>query len=83
MARLSDRWFDPERARDLAIGAIWDRRRERHEAAVKIIKRVTSRLGGTRYLVQGLESGRQWTVNQSTLLSSYAPRRPAPPRSKR
>jgi hypothetical protein len=45
---------------------------------VEIIKCVTSRIG-TRYLVQGLESGRQWFINHSTLLGSYEPRRLSPP----
>ena len=58
----------------LTEGAIWDRKTARHESAVEIIKCVTSRIG-TRYLVQGLESGRQRFVNHSTLLRSYEPRR--------
>ena len=54
-------------------GAIWDRRRGEHEAAIRIVKCVHSRVG-SRYLVEGLESGRQWLVSAATLLNAYEPR---------
>jgi hypothetical protein len=77
---MGRRWFDLDRHSALKEGAIWDRKTKtaRHESAVEIIKCVTSRIG-TRYLVQGLESGRQWFINHSTLLGSYEPRRVSPP----
>jgi hypothetical protein len=76
--RMGGRWFDLDRHSALTEGAIWDRKTARHESAVEIIKCVTSRIG-TRYLVQGLESGRQRFINHSTLLRSYEPRRISPP----
>jgi hypothetical protein len=75
---VTERWFDPELYDALAEGAIWDRRKGDHEGAVEIVKCVTGRIG-TRFLVQGLESGRQWLVTHSTLLGTYVPRKTAPP----
>ena len=75
---MTERWFDPELSDALAEGAIWDRRKGNHEGAVEILKCVEGRIG-TRFLVQGLESGRQWLVTHSTLLGTYAPRKTAPP----
>ena len=75
---VTERWFDPELSDALAEGAIWDRRKGNHEAAAEIVKCVTGRIG-TRFLVQGLKSGRQWLVTHSTLLGTYAPRKTAPP----
>jgi hypothetical protein len=70
---MGDRWFEPDRLKHLNEGAIWDRRRGEHEAAIRIVKYVESRVG-SRYLVQGLESGRQWLVSAATLLDAYEPR---------
>jgi hypothetical protein len=75
---MTERWFDSELSDALAEGAIWDRRKGNHEGAVEIVKCVKGRIG-TRFLVQGLESGRQWLVTHSTLLGTYAPRKTAPP----
>jgi hypothetical protein len=75
---MTDRWFDPERVGALTEGAVWDRHKGNHEGAVEILRCVTGRIG-TRYLVQGLESGRQWLVSHSTLLATYRPRTEAPP----
>ncbi|HME74993.1 MAG TPA: hypothetical protein VKI00_04840 [Mycobacterium sp.] len=75
---MTDRRFDLQLSDALAEGAIWDRRKGNHEGAVEILKRVEGRIG-TRFLVQGLESGRQWLVSHSTLLGTYAPRKTAPP----
>ena len=75
---MTDRWLDRERFDALAEGVIWDRRKGNHEGAVEILRRVEGRIG-TRYLVQGLETGRQWLVGHSTLLGTYRPRKEAPP----
>jgi hypothetical protein len=75
---MQSRWFDSQRHAALIEGAIWDRRRGQHESAVEILKCVTSRIG-TRYLVEGLESGRQWLVSHSTLLDTYEPRETVSP----
>jgi hypothetical protein len=70
---MGDRWFEPDRYKQLNEGAIWDRRRGEHEAAIRIVKCVHSRVG-SRYLVEGLESGRQWLVGAGTLVTAYEPR---------
>ncbi len=75
---MKDRWFDLEGFDALTEGAVWDRRKGDHEGAVEILKCVEGRIG-TRFLVQGLESGRQWLVTLSTLLGTYRPRKSAPP----
>jgi hypothetical protein len=75
---MRDRWFRPEVYDALIEGAVWDRRKGNHEGTVEILKCVDGRIG-TRYLVQGLESGRQWLVSHSTLLATYRPRKAAPP----
>ena len=72
------RWLDSQRHAALIEGAIWDRRRGQNEFAVAILKCVTSRIGD-RYLVEGLDSGRQWLVSHSTLLATYEPRNTVPP----
>ena len=75
---MTDRRFDPNSFDTLAQGTIWDRRKGNHEGAIEILKCVKGRIG-TRFLVRGLESERQWLVTHSTLLGTYAPRKPAPP----
>jgi hypothetical protein len=75
---MRDRGVNRERFDALAEGAIWDRRKGKHEGAVEILRCVEGRIG-TRYLVQGLETGRQWLVGHSTLLGTYRPREAAPP----
>lgn len=72
------RRIDPERFDALAEGTIWDRRKGKHEGAIEVLKCVNGRIG-TRFLVQGLESGRRWLVTRSTLLGTYAPRDTPPP----
>ncbi len=57
----------------LIEGAVWERTRGDHEPIIRVLKRVTSRVG-ERYLVEGLKSGRQWVVGASTLLDAYRPR---------
>jgi hypothetical protein len=66
------RTFTASTHMQLNEGAIWDRRRGEHEAAIRIVKCVHSRVG-SRYLVEGLESGRQWLVSAATLLNAYEP----------
>ncbi len=65
--------LDPERVGAITEGAIWDRRRGRHEPSVEILRTVRGRIG-RRVLVRGLKTGRQWVVNLETLLYSYDPR---------
>jgi hypothetical protein len=74
---MRDRRLEPELHGALTEGAIWARKKGRHEGAVEIIKCVKSRVG-ERYLVQGLESGRRWLVGHGTLLDTYKPRKTAP-----
>jgi len=64
----------PERVGAITEGAIWDvRRHGEHETSVKILRTVRGRIG-SRLLVRGLRTGREWVVNRDTLLSSYDPR---------
>ncbi|HEY9305613.1 MAG TPA: hypothetical protein VIO95_15100 [Mycobacterium sp.] len=70
--------LDPERVGAITEGAIWDRRRGdrrrgEHETSVEILRTVRGRIG-SRILVRGLKTGRQWVVNPETLLYSYDPR---------
>ena len=60
-------------AKALKVGAVWERTRGEHEQVVRILKEVNGRVG-ERYLVEGLESGRQWLVSHSTLLDAYRPK---------
>jgi hypothetical protein len=68
------RWFNPKNHKHLKEGVVWVRTHGDHEPAVKIIKCVYGR-AGDRFLVEGLQSGRQWLVGASTLLASYTPER--------
>ncbi len=65
--------FEPQRVDAITEGAIWDRRYGGHESSVKILRAVHSRIG-SRILVRGVKTGRQWVVNPNTLLNSYDPR---------
>lgn len=65
--------FDHERVGAITEGAIWDRRRGQHETSVEILRTIHGRMG-TRVLVRGLKTGRQWVMNTETLLYSYDPR---------
>ncbi len=65
--------FDSERVDSITEGAIWDRRHGGHESSVQILRTVHSRIG-SRILVCGVKTGRQWVVNPNTLLNSYDPR---------
>jgi len=55
-------------------GSIWERttHKPRHESHVRVLRALKGSRG-LRYLVEGLTSGRQWTVSHITLLSSYQP----------
>lgn len=67
------RWLNHVHNDALKEGAVWERlSRPQHESRVKIIK-VTDAALGRRYLVQGLESGRQWLISHPTLLNTYKP----------
>jgi hypothetical protein len=67
------RRLDPERVGAITEGAIWERRRGKHETPVEILRTVSGRIG-RRVLVRGLKTGRQWVMNPETLLYSYNPR---------
>ena len=71
-------YFQPDRRwlnhhHHLHEGAVWERIKGPHEPAVRVLKRVTSRIGD-RYLVEGLQSRRQWLIAAHTLLDSYRPK---------
>jgi hypothetical protein len=70
---MPGRRLDLQHNEALREGAVWERTRGEHEQAVLILKEVNGRVG-ERYLVQGLESGRQWLVSHSTLLDAYRPK---------
>jgi len=73
VTRIPGRWLDPNLSKALKEGAVWQRTRGAHEQSVRILREVNGRVGD-RYLVEGLESGRQWLVSQSTLLDAYRPK---------
>ena len=65
--------LDPKLRRALRTGAIWERTRDvKHERHIRIVKSVNAALG-RRFLVQGLASGRQWTISPPLLLGNYKP----------
>jgi hypothetical protein len=71
------RRFGPQRIRTLVEGHIWEnRRRSRDDTAVRILRRIHGRQG-LRFLIEGLDTKRQWAVTTSTLLSEYEPRGPS------
>jgi hypothetical protein len=72
VTRMPGRRFNLKLTKSLKVGAVWERTRGEHEQAVRILKEVNGRVG-ERYLVEGLESGRQWLVSHSTLLDAYRP----------
>jgi hypothetical protein len=68
------RRFDPKLGHALKEGAVWERTRGlEHERTVRIVKATNGALG-CRYLVQGLDSGRQWTISPPMLLDTYRPK---------
>jgi hypothetical protein len=71
------RRFRPQRIHALTEGHIWENRHQsRDDTAVCILRRVHGRRG-SRFLIEGLDTKRQWTVTTSTLLGGYEPRGPS------
>jgi hypothetical protein len=71
---MARRIHDPLYNRTPEEGSVWERTRKPHEHAVRIVKVLDGRLG-RRYLVEGVESGRQWTVSHPTLQDTYTQKR--------